>query len=118
MLGDSRMLDTHWEGVSQADVERQFGAEFAAELLMLPLGRWQGPVKSGYGLHLVRVEERTPGRLPPLAEVRDAVAREWVAMKRHEIKEAQYQALLTRYTVTVEKPDSSDDGPARTEVRR
>lgn len=116
-LGDSRMLDTRMEKVSQSDVARQFGAEFAAELLTLPLGRWQGPVKSGYGLHLVRVEERTPGRLPPLAEVRDAVAREWTAAKRSEMKEAYYQALLTRYTVTIEKPRSSNDGtPIGTEV--
>jgi len=111
-LGDSRMLDSHLEKVSQSEVARQFGAEFVAELLKLPLGGWQG-VKSGYGLHLVHVEGRTPGRLPPLAEVRDAVAREWEAVKRRETKEAHYQALLRRYTVTVEKV-SLDDGTSQT----
>ena len=111
-LSDSRMLDPRLEEVSQSEVVKQFGAEFAAELLTLPLGRWQGPVKSGYGLHLVRVEERTLGHLPPLAEVRDAVAREWTEMKRREMKEAHYQALLTRYTVTVEHPHSIDDRSA------
>ena len=36
---------------------------------------WFGPVESGYGMHLVFVEERTEGRLPELAGVRDAVSR-------------------------------------------
>jgi PPIC-type PPIASE domain len=111
-LSDSRMLDPRLDEASQSEIVKQFGAEFASELLTLPLGRWQGPVKSGYGLHLVRVEERTLGYLPPLAEVRDAVAREWAEMKRREMKEAHYQALLTRYTVTVEQPHSIDDRSA------
>ena len=111
-LSDSRMLDPRLEEVPQSDVVRQFGAEFAAELLTLPLGRWQGPVKSGYGLHLVRVEERTLGHLPSLGEVRDAVVREWEAAKRREMKEAQYKALLTRYTVTIEKPHAIEAGTA------
>ena len=102
----------HLEEVSQGDVARQFGAEFAAELFTLPLGRWQGPVKSGYGVHLVRVKERTPGRLPPLVEVRDAVARDWTAAKRRAMKEAHYQELLKRYSVTIEKPLSDDTGTA------
>jgi len=118
-LGDSRMLDMHLEEVSQGDVARQFGAEFAAELFTLPLGRWQGPVKSGYGVHLVRVEGRIPGRPLPLAEVRDAVARDWTAAKRHEIKETHYQTLLRRYSVSIEKPPSGDSGTAvMAEVKR
>ena len=111
-LSDSRMLDPRLEEVPQSDVVRQFGAEFAAELLTLPLDHWQGPVKSGYGVHLVRVEERILGHLPPLVEVRDAVAREWLNVKRREMKELHYQALLTRYAVTVEQPHSIDDRTA------
>ena len=34
---------------------RQFGEQFATKLVELPAGRWQGPVESGYGLHLVLV---------------------------------------------------------------
>jgi len=106
------MLNTRLEEVSQSEVTRQFGAKFAAELLTLPLGRWQGPVKSGYGLHLVHIEERNLGHLPSLGEVRDAVVREWETAKRREMKEAHYQALLSRYTVTIEKPPSIEAGTA------
>ena len=32
--------------------------EFADAVVELPVADWHGPVESGYGLHLVRVEER------------------------------------------------------------
>jgi hypothetical protein len=105
--GDSRMLETRFEDVSRRDVEAQFGPGFAARLEELQVGRFEGPVESGYGAHLVRVESRTSGRVPQLEEVRGAVAREWSAAKRLEVKEAQLHELLARYTVTVE------DGAAR-----
>ena len=55
---------------------------FPGSLPALPVGRWSGPVESGYGLHLVLVRKRTAGRSPPLDEVRDAVLSEWRAAQR------------------------------------
>lgn len=42
------------------------------------------------------------GRLPDLAEVRDAVLREWANARRVEANEKLYRELLQRYTVIVE----------------
>jgi hypothetical protein len=53
---------------------------------------------------LVLVSKRTEGRLPALAEVRDAVRREWESTSRLEANEKLYQELLKRYTVTIEPP--------------
>src|SRR6185503_3715356 len=97
-LGDSRLLPAHFEDVPRRDVEAQLGAR----LDELPLGRFVGPIESGYGAHLVRVDRRTPASTPPFELVRDAVAREWSDAKRVEMKEVQLQALLARYRVTVE----------------
>ena len=44
-------------------------------LYQITPGQWQGPVPSGYGVHLVYVSERTEGRRPDLADVREAVRR-------------------------------------------
>ena len=67
------MLETVQEAVTALDLEKQFGTEFTAEVLALPAGKWSGPVRSGYGLHVVKVFDRKPGRIPDLAEVRDKV---------------------------------------------
>jgi hypothetical protein len=101
-LGDSLLLEPDFEAVSVGEVSKQFGEKFAAKLVELPTGEWSGPVESGYGLHLVIVTDRKDGSLPALANVRETVKRDWVNRQRSETNEKFYQALLKRYTVTIE----------------
>src|SRR5664280_2688315 len=82
-LGDSIMLDKQY-ALSATDVGRLFGDKFAKALGGLPLGQWQGPVESAYGVHLVFASERQEGAVPALADVRDAVRREWDNARRLE----------------------------------
>ncbi len=84
-----------------------FGQEFGARVLDLELGRWTGPVESGYGVHLVHVRERTEGHLPKLADVREAVRREWLADRRRGANAAYLRRLRDKYTVIVERPQRS-----------
>jgi hypothetical protein len=105
-VGDSSLLEDRFKSVSASEVAAQLGEKFAAKLDELSPGQWQGPVESSYGMHLVFVEKRIKGRVPELAEVRDAVQREWANARRLEVNEKFYQDLLKRYTVTIEKPSS------------
>ena len=50
---------------------------FADEVARLEPGSWSGPVASPYGLHLVWVEAREPGAVPPLESVRGRVLERW-----------------------------------------
>jgi parvulin-like peptidyl-prolyl isomerase len=84
------------------EVRRVFGDEFAAAVAELEPGRWAGPIESGFGLHLVFVETREAGRLPALAEVREAVRADWESAQRAEENEAFYRRLRERYQVTVD----------------
>ena len=84
------------------DVAAQFGDGFAGRVAELPVGQWQGPIESGYGLHLVLVGAKADGRAPELEEVRDALRRDWLNERRIAANEAYYQSLLQRYTVTIE----------------
>jgi hypothetical protein len=106
-LGDSLLLASAFESVSSSEIARQFGEEFARAIDGLVPGEWSGPVQSGYGAHLVLVSARTEGRLPALGEVRDAVRREWANAQREKANEAFYQKLLSRYTVTVDRPQAN-----------
>jgi hypothetical protein len=101
-LGDGRMLAREQQDVARHEVEAQFGKEFAARLAETPLGSWEGPVASDYGVHLVRVEQRRVGVVPPLADAREAVVREWTAAQRTAMRRAQLDGLLARYRVTIE----------------
>jgi hypothetical protein len=107
-LGEASLLPSSLVDEPRRAVEGSFGPAFAAALAELPIGEWSGPVRSGVGTHLVRVEARTEGRIPPFAEVRDPVRREWESSRRVESSRRLLAQLLERYRVTVQWPERTD----------
>ncbi len=103
-LGDGFLLDHAYADAGAGMAASSFGQTFADGLAELPTGEWSGPVESAFGLHLVFVDAKTEGRLPALAEVRDAVARDWSFAQREEASEQFYEEVLARYRVTIEWP--------------
>jgi hypothetical protein len=101
-LGDPSPLPTYLEKVPGSEITTIFGADFVAELAIAPTGEWVGPVSSKLGLHVVYVDDRIAGRIPGLAEVRDAVEEKWAAAQRTAAIEDMYQRLEERYRVTKE----------------
>jgi hypothetical protein len=84
--------------MTQQDIKHAFGSDFAASVADLPLGRWAGPLRSAYGLHLVRVSERLEPPAPGIEEVRDEVIRDWMEAERARRNEESIQALRARYS--------------------
>lgn len=103
-LGDAFLLGDQFRSLSQSDVARRFGEDFAKQLSAMQLRRWQGPITTGFGLHFVFVDERTPGELPPLNTVRQAVQKEWLNARRLEAEQTFYRKLRERYEIVVETP--------------
>ena len=104
-LGDPLPLPSEFSEAATALVARAFGREFPKKLAQLPVGRWSGPVESGFGLHLVLVQGRTPGKAQPLPEVREAVVSEWRTARRQELAAKFREQRRASFAVTVEWPD-------------
>ena len=104
--------NTQFQSLPASEVGKQFGEKFAAKLGELRTG----PMAGAGRVRLRRASgagQRAHGRtLPALAEVRDAVRREWANARRLEANEKFYQELLKRYVVTIERPT-----PARSKKR-
>lgn len=100
--GQPSMLPPHVEATPLDLVARDFGAKFAASAAAAPIGEWVGPVASGHGAHLVRVSTRAAPSLPPLAQIRDAVEREWANDQRIKSTEARLAALHAEYDVVID----------------
>jgi hypothetical protein len=101
-LGDGFLLGSEFDARQRRDVISDFGERFADKLFSAGTGSWQGPFASPFGLHFVLVSKRSEGGLPPLAEVREAVAREWANDRRVAKLEEFYRALRQRYDIVVE----------------
>jgi parvulin-like peptidyl-prolyl isomerase len=101
-VGRPTLLPARTEAMPLDLVAREFGEGFAAMLAEVPTGSWQGPVPSGYGLHLVRLEARSVPAVPALDEVRAKVQREWENEARLKARAQRMAKLRARYDVVVE----------------
>ncbi len=104
--GDRFMLGHDFTDASTNEVAREFGRQFADALVELEPG-WQGPVLSGYGLHLVYLEKRVDGRIPNWTEVRDRLVMDFNRMRSDRSKDALYEGLLQKYEIEIEETVTS-----------
>ena len=108
-LGDRLTLPYRHVRKSQSELAASFGGSFTDNLVDLEVGKWQGPFLSGYGLHLVFVEEVLPGRPMTLEEAERDVRRDWDNEQRVKAIDALYEELRKDYTITIE-PITEGDG--------
>ena len=101
-LADNIYLDYQYTNISYALVARYFGRQFADSLVQLPLDIWQQEIKSGYGLHLVKLTERSGGAIQSLVQVRAKVKQDWLNEQRQQSLDDFYQALFKEYGVELD----------------
>ena len=109
-LGDGFMLPTRLNARTEQDLQNLFGSAFASNVTSLEPGRWQGPVVSGYGLHLVFVTDRDLQPAPELSDVRPLVLDRWSADQVATLNDMFVDEVVSRFEVVIEEatPDSGD----------
>jgi parvulin-like peptidyl-prolyl isomerase len=103
-LGDRFMLSTSFQQNSTFQISRVFGSEFSERIVELAPGSWQGPIRSGYGLHLVFVYEREDASLQAFTEVRERVMTDYLFELRQSRNEEVLEKLKSRYRIVIESP--------------
>jgi hypothetical protein len=106
--GDSFMLQYDFTLETPFEVSRLFGQQFTEELFQTATDSWQGPIASGYGLHLVRITEKIDARMPELADVIEKVRTDYMFEQRQKTNKAIYERFRERYDIVVEMPDQSE----------
>jgi len=107
--GDRFMVQNTFTDASDFDIRRQMGSGFAASVMQLELGRWHGPVLSGYGTHLVYVYKFDAAPLPVLDDVRGDVLEEWRRIQTEKFDAEFLESLKSRYEIVIEAPDAFTD---------
>ena len=100
--GDSFMLQYDFVQETPFEVERLFGKVFAETLFTLETNTWLGPIRSGYGFHLVRISEKIDARMPELASVIDKVRTDLTFEQRQKMNKEIYERFKERYEIVVE----------------
>lgn len=110
-LGDPTLLASHYPMMSVKTVHNQFGKAFAESTDTLETGQWAGPIRSQYGYHLVKVEQRIAGYVPNLSEVRLTVERGVISERRQQLLDSHYRRLRQQYTVNIINSDNQEATP-------
>ena len=104
-LGDSISLPKDLNQADQAAIERVFGSIFYKTLSDVEIGKWTGPIESGFGKHLVLVKQREPAQSPVLSQVKEKVKRDWRSEQRSRYTHNEYEKLRSKYQIEIENPD-------------
>jgi len=102
-LGDSFMMQYDFVQETPFEVARAFGTDFAHQLFESEINTWQGPIESGYGLHLVRISEKIDARMPELASIIDKVRTDLMFEQRQKMNKEIYERFRDRYEIVIEE---------------
>jgi len=106
-VGDPFMLPRELADVSRDDIARDFGSVFAEAVTTSTPGAWAGPVRSPFGVHLVKLEAHTPSSVARFEDVRDRVREAFLAQKQQEANAALRTKLRGQYKIVVETMEGS-----------
>jgi peptidyl-prolyl cis-trans isomerase C len=103
-LADSFMFQDYYRERATEYLGKEFGPEFAQAVAKLPTGSWQGPIKSGFGWHLVFVDRVIPGRVPDFEEIEPEVKTAWLGEQKTLAWEKAYKEMRAKYSVFLPSP--------------
>ena len=103
-LADPFMLQDYYGDRTAEQLAKEFGPPFAQSVARLAPGSWQGPIESGYGWHLVFVDNVVPGRTPAFEEVEPDAKTAWLGEQKERAWREAYETMRAKYTVLLPAP--------------
>jgi hypothetical protein len=101
-LGDRFILGQHIANADDTLLRKHFGKQFVDDLHALTIeNKWQGPIQSGLGFHLVRITHRTPSRPASLDMARKKLALDYRLQQEKITRREALDQLLTLYSIQI-----------------
>ncbi|WP_138440474.1 peptidyl-prolyl cis-trans isomerase [Marinobacter alexandrii] len=100
-FGDRFLYHRNYVERTPGFIASHFGEDFGNSLSELETDnvRWQGPIASEHGLHLIKIREYRHGRVPALAEIRSRVESDFLRRKQQQTQEVAIQQIVEQYDV-------------------
>jgi peptidyl-prolyl cis-trans isomerase C len=102
-VGDSFPGPADLGALAPDAAERLFGkSELSEKIFTAPVGQWFGPVRSGYGWHLIYVTQKKPPELPHLDVIRSRVLADYLEEQRQILNAQAFEKLRAKYRIVHE----------------
>ena len=106
-VGDGFLHGAAFTNLKAFEVNRLLGKKFAKKLFEQPVGKWLGPLVSGYGLHLVYIDAKTVSKTATLEVAKQSVIEDWMSDERKKANDTFVLNLRKQYDVLIAKPTSA-----------
>ena len=100
--GDNLPFNYYYQNAYTNDLRAQFGSVFSSALKDLEQGKWVGPVKSGFGYHLIFIDEYLEPQLPPLDAIKEKVLIDFSYQKENMMDDLIYKELRKKYNIELD----------------
>jgi parvulin-like peptidyl-prolyl isomerase len=101
-FGETSMLSSNYAYRSVLDLNASLGSGFAEQLQELETGSWQGPVTSGFGLHLIFLTNIHPEEVTPFSAITEQVLQDYAQYQQENARLLYLENLLQEYDIVVE----------------
>ncbi|HMA11766.1 MAG TPA: peptidylprolyl isomerase, partial [Steroidobacteraceae bacterium] len=97
---DDFALGSHFESADADELARRFGdSPMARAPFDAPLAQWSGPLRSGFGWHLLRVTARAASQPATLAAQRERLRADWLADYREKDRQRRIDQLVAGHEI-------------------
>ncbi|MEM8725033.1 MAG: peptidylprolyl isomerase [Pseudomonadota bacterium] len=101
--GQPTSLPRVMKNASAGEIEARFGAAFARSLSEIAAdGEWAGPVQSGFGWHIVSVDERNAEQAS-FEALRERIENDWRSEEIASRKQRAFKVLRDAYRVEIDR---------------
>lgn len=100
--GDKFPFAYDYSNVTKEDLKQTFGTSvFSDTLYSLSIDKWSGPIKSGYGYHLVYLNNKISSSYYPYAQVKERVKIAFSQRQREIGNNQNFEELKKKYIVNL-----------------
>ena len=102
-VGEALLAPSYMSEASLDQISRNFGQDFGDAFEVLGTRKWSGPVQSGFGFHMVNIENKmiTPFSLET-PEMLQRVRNDWLSAQKEQAELEAIEILVKRYTIEIE----------------
>ena len=101
LFGDPFLLGKNFSIKTSRELSRSFGNQFSESIKNLEMKKWDGPISSEYGEHLVFLNSYTESFLPELDQVRSIVISDILARDQSQSTAKYLEELRKEYEIEI-----------------
>ena len=100
-FGERFLYNRNYVNRDDDEIGSHFGDDFKQSVFAFEVAdRWQGPVQSSYGWHLVLLKKNTPAYIPEFEEISSAVFADAQRQQQRQTKREAINKLMAKYKIS------------------